>query len=1078
MGKRKKYILFLLVLFITVLGNSKVIYSDSNLTVNNKIVKSDTVNFQSLTVKNGISNNYITKILQDSRGYIWIGTADGLNRYDGSGVKIYNYDYEEEKSLNSTYITALAEDCNGNMWVGTDGGLSIINMKTNEVTRIGDNSDYSISNYHVTSIFKDNNNTMWVGTANGLNRYDDKTGKFIKYYAEEGNSKSLTNNYITDIKQCENYNILVSTQKGATYIDIDSFEINEQRENNYKNDKYIYSIDFDNDYQCWYSTKDGIYYFDKNKIQRIYFDLDIGEKINTAITNILCDSKNNIWFASSNGLIKHEKDNDITKVYKINKEVSNSLLSNYVTYVYEDRNGVIWIGTDNGVSILNNTQEFNKEYNYLFEDMDISETSVTSILEDSDGDIWIGTKYNGIVSFSVETNELTRYIYDNTMEQSLSSNTINYLCEIEKGIILVTTNEYIDLIFKESGHIENVKKNDIGLESAKDLIKVYNDGTYTWTGSSDGFYSNLQGTNLSTNYNDQFDEKGLTSYKIVDVFPDEKDENILWLAGSRHTGLIKFHKQEGILKTYNSNNTSNNLTYDTINCIQGDGNGNLWIGTNSCLNKFNIETETFNNYSKKDGLANEYINSLLIDDEGNLWIGTNNGLSKFNIEKQKFTNYSEVDGLQGTLFKRGAAYKTKNGQMLFGTTKGIVSFYPSDIKEEIYNENKVVLGNIKVNNELIEYEDNEIIKLNYNENNIEIKYFLPDYGRLGGVSYAYKLEGVDSDWKYKDSGANAVYTLLSPGDYTFKVMAIKSNGDITDETSISFKIKSPIWKTKTAYILYFIIIAAIVIYIRNNVRILRAIVDRQTKEINAQMETNRKLYEKNIKNEKFKNDYFVNLSHELRTPINIILSTVQLLKSLGEKGDISKENQNKYSNIITKSSNNLLKIINDIIDSSKIESGAYKINKQEDIDIVYLVEETALGMSSLINEKGIELIIDPEVEEKTICCDPNEIERCIINIIGNAVKFTDAGGEIRVLIKDYDKFVSISVEDTGIGISLEDQEFIFNRFEQGENMNSTHVSSSGIGLTLVKYIVELHGGNISLESEVNKGSKFTITLPV
>ena len=204
MGKRKKYILFLLVLFITVLGNSKVIYSDSNLTVNNKIVKSDTVNFQSLTVKNGISNNYITKILQDSRGYIWIGTADGLNRYDGSGVKIYNYDYEEEKSLNSTYITALAEDCNGNMWVGTDGGLSIINMKTNEVTRIGDNSDYSISNYHVTSIFKDNNNTMWVGTANGLNRYDDKTGKFIKYYAEEGNSKSLTNNYITDIKQCEN----------------------------------------------------------------------------------------------------------------------------------------------------------------------------------------------------------------------------------------------------------------------------------------------------------------------------------------------------------------------------------------------------------------------------------------------------------------------------------------------------------------------------------------------------------------------------------------------------------------------------------------------------------------------------------------------------------------------------------------------------------------------------------------------------------------------------------------------------------------------------------------------------------
>ena len=182
--------------------------------------------------------------------------------------------------------------------------------------------------------------------------------------------------------------------------------------------------------------------------------------------------------------------------------------------------------------------------------------------------------------------------------------------------------------------------------------------------------------------------------------------------------------------------------------------------------------------------------------------------------------------------------------------------------------------------------------------------------------------------------------------------------------------------------------------------------------------------------------------------------------------------------IIQKSSNNLLNIINDIIDSSKIESGTYKIDKQESVDIVYLVEETALNMSDYINSKGIDLIIDPEVEELSICCDSKEIARCVINLIGNAVKFTEEGGKIKVLIKEDNENVSISVEDNGLGISKDDQEFIFKRFQQGRNVNSTQVSSSGIGLTLVKYIVELHGGHVELESELNKGSKYTIVLPI
>ena len=247
-------------------------------------------------------------------------------------------------------------------------------------------------------------------------------------------------------------------------------------------------------------------------------------------------------------------------------------------------------------------------------------------------------------------------------------------------------------------------------------------------------------------------------------------------------------------------------------------------------------------------------------------------------------------------------------------------------------------------------------------------------------------------------------------------------------------------------------------------------------KLNKQLEENKKLSEEIISCEKFKNNYFVNLSHELRTPINVISSIMQLTESLMNNNTMTYEKAKGYTKIINKNCENLLKIISEIIDSSKIETGSYKINKRDN-DIVYLVEETTLSMINYIEEKGLSLIIDPEIEEKVISYDEIEIERCIINLIGNAVKFTPEGGEIRVYIKEIKDYIEITIEDTGIGIPKEDQEFIFKRFAQVDGNGATKSSSSGIGLTLVKYIADLHGGYIRLESEPGKGSKFTIGLP-
>ena len=300
------------------------------------------------------------------------------------------------------------------------------------------------------------------------------------------------------------------------------------------------------------------------------------------------------------------------------------------------------------------------------------------------------------------------------------------------------------------------------------------------------------------------------------------------------------------------------------------------------------------------------------------------------------------------------------------------------------------------------------------------------------------------------------------------------HGELTKETKINIRVKRPIWKTPLAYIIYISIIGALFIYIFNYVKILQRLVDQKTMNLNKQLQENERLNKEIINNEKFKNNYFVNLSHELRTPINVITSTIQLIKLRSK--DSTYENFNQYMEIINKSCDNLLKIINDIIDSSKIETGKYKINKKNN-DIVYIVEETALNMSKFIEDKGISLIIDPDMEEQIISCDEVEIERCIINLLANAVKFTQEGGEIRIYIKKVKNNIEITIEDTGIGISKEDQEFIFKRFSQVDGTKAVKTSSSGIGLTLVKYIVELHGGYIKLESELNVGSRFTIGIP-
>ncbi|WP_291651100.1 sensor histidine kinase [Clostridium sp.] len=1077
-------------LLIWILLISVIIYNLIPIKVSAETFRKE--QFEKLSIDDGLSNEYVTKIFQDSKGYMWIGTVDGLNRYDGERIKIYNSSYEDKNSLSSTYITEIEEDLKGNLWIGTDRGLDFLVRDKDNIVRMKDLSidKYNLGELKITSLLKSSydENIMWVGTENGLMKIDIENEKVEAFYNDKDDQNSLTNSYITCLEEGKDNTIWVGTKDGINIIDKNS-KIVYSGSKMYADNLFICHIEIDNLGNVWISTNYGILNYNIGEEERdvawIFNDsgikqYDLKEKKNYDVyTNknkereiynnnyILSDSKNNIWIASSEGVLRYSNDRQEFDILKKDSNGVNSLNSNVITYFYEDFNGTIWIGTDKGVNILNN----NNQFDFLPQEIYLSDKNIVSILQDNQY-IWLATKYNGIYIFDKTMGNLVDQIYKDDSRIDLSNQYIKSLFKInDENILIITDKRAVLVNTKESLYAYQLIEDSYYTE----INYVYSDGEIIWLASTADFYSYNIITREKLYYSKELMEFDINPGHIKYILPDYKDKDILWLGGI-DIGVVKYHKEKGVIEQYtNKSLDKNSLISNYINCMTFDNSGNLWIGTNIGLSKLDIKTNKFTSYTTADGLTNNFINSILIDNNDNLWISTNKGLNKFDIKKEELINFTRMDGLYGYQFNLNSSIKLNDGMMIFGSTNGFSYFYPDDIVTPKSNNNEVVIGDIYIGKDKVVYDGNNLV-LNYKDKNLSIDYFVPNYENLNNITYEYMIEGIDSDWIYIDSKSNLDFKLLEPGNYILKIRARNGHGELTKETSINIRVKNPIWKTPFAYLVYIFIIIIVSACIIYYVKILQRLVEKKTIKLNKQLEENKKLSEEIINKEKLKNNYFVNLSHELRTPINVISSTVQLINTLSKDKCITEEQSNKYMNIISKNCGNLLKIINDIIDSSKIETGQYKINKKNN-DIVYIVEEAALNMSEFIEEKGLTLTVDPDMEEKIISCDGNEIERCVINLLANAVKFTPEGGEIRVYIKEIENNIEISVEDTGIGISKEDQGFIFKRFSQVEGTGVTKVSSSGIGLTLVKYIVELHDGYVKLESELNKGSKFTLVIP-
>ena len=1041
------------------------------------------INFKKITTENGLSQTSVQYIFQDSKGYMWLGTSDGLNKYNGNKFEVYRYNKEKNTSISGNYVAAINEDSNGNIWVGTSRGINKIDpINKKNVTYLPGINGCNISDHNITEILIGKDDKIYVATTNGLNVYDEKTDNFINLYPydEKKGENNLSSQYIYSIVEDDNNNIWIGTIDGLNRVNKETGEVKKFYKNSGKlaiNDNFIYKLFVDNQNNLWIGTDNG----GLNKLNLdtytmesyVHDDKDPNSIAGNSIRYILKDSRNILWFGTDEGLSRMEEGSNEFTNYQSNIFDSQSIVSNDVLSLFEDESGTIWVGTYDGISLFNVQTAFKNYKNNPVDSNSLSSNMMAGIYEDNENLLWVGTVSDGLNVIDRKTGKVERYSSSED-DNSLSSDNIRDIVGIDNEIWIATEDsltKYDKLTKKFTKYFQGNDKNSL---ISNDIRNLYiDDKGILWIATKDGI-CNFDRDKKFTSYKDIFLKNGITETMYSDIIQDK--DGLFWIASTLDGGLISLDIDTNEINVYrNDENDEKSISFNSIRSIAVDSKNNIWVATQYGLNKFDKENKIFTRYTEGDGLANNFINGVLIDEDDNIWMSTNSGISKYDVSYEKFINYDATDGLQGNEFNGFSYYKNKDGEMFFGGVNGLTYFHPLKLNEKGFLP-KVQIDSISSNEN--HYSDFSNINLNYKNSNIQFDFFLPDYRNVVKIQYAYKLEGLDEDWVLAENRNYASYTNLESGTYTFMVKARNKTGDWSEPTNITFTVGEKPWETPFAFFMYGVTLLLVIYFIWNRVKILDSLVDQRTYELNNKLKENKELYDKLITIEKYKNNYFVNLSHELRTPLNVIISIEQLLSKLNnEKKDIPKEKLDYYLCTLRRNSDRLLNLINNIIDTSKIESGSYKLEIKEH-DIVYLVEEVVLSMKDYIEANGIELIIDPDIEEKIIECDDNEIEKCVVNLVGNAVKFTKEGGKIEVKITDLGEEVRISVRDTGIGIDSKYHETIFDRFGQAYNDISEEYGGSGLGLTLTKQLVTLHNGNIYVESKVNVGSTFIIILPV
>ena len=793
------------------------------------------IKFEHITVDHGLSQSGISCILQDSQGFMWVGTQDGLNKYDGYNFTIYKYDELNSHSLSDNFIASIYEDKSGIVWVGTDnGGLNKFDRKTEQFSRYTHEPDNpnSLSDNRILSIYEDKFGALWIGTnGRGLNKFNREAEQFTHYSHNSNDPNSLGDNTVFSIYEDKLGTLWIGTDGGG----LNKFNRETEQFTHYTHNPddfnslssdTVLSIYEDQSGNLWIGTRGGgLNKFNRETRQFIHYTHDPtnpNSLSDNTVSSINEDQFGNLWLATTSwygnyygaGLDKFEPETEEFIHYTHDSANPNSLSDNTVSYVFKDNSEILWIGTAfGGINLLDRKEQKFTHFKHNPADSNsLSSNSVGSIYEDQNGILWIGTFRGGLNKFDLKTRRFTHYTHDPDNPYSLSSDEVWSIYEDHLGTLWIgTSGGGLNKFDRETGKFTHYKHDHNNINSLSDdsVWSIYEDHLGTlWIGTLNGGLTKFQReTEQFAQYKqDSNNPNSLSDNNIFSIYEDHL--GTLWI-GTASGGLNKFvRKNEKFTQYKHDPNKPNSLSYDRVLSIYEYPTGTLWIGTyGGGLNKFDIATETFTHYTTKDGLPNNSVIGILADDDGNLWLSTGKGLSKFNPQNETFRNYDISDGLQGNEFDGVKAhFRSKTGKMFFGGLNGFNAFYPERVKDNPHIP-PIVLTDFKKFNESAKLEkpisETKEIKLSYKDNFFGFEFAALDYTNPSKNQYAYKLEGFDKDWIYAGTRRYATYTNLDGGTYTFRVKGSNNDGVWNEKgTSVKIIITPPPWKTWWAYTLY------------------------------------------------------------------------------------------------------------------------------------------------------------------------------------------------------------------------------------------------------------------------------------
>lgn len=1055
-----------------------------------RVYSNDPLYFSNLSLNDGLSQITVTSVFQDKNGYMWFGTRNGLNRFDGYRFDVFANEQGSVYSISDNHILCISESSNGDLWVGTNNGLNRLNTESGEFNRYfhAEKSLSSLSHNMVSSLYYDSDDNLWVGTNDGLSLYNKDNDSFINTDIDG----LLNNNPINTIFRQDDNLYLGTSFQGLI----------------------IYNV--------------------RSKAYTIHKD-----DLATNVRSVFVDKDGDLWVGTyHNGLyMRSEKGGNFT-----NYSTKNGLTNDNVRCISESPEGNILVGTFNGLNIIDSKTNVITQYKtYGSEEGNLSHYSIYSIYYDRSHTLWIGT-YAGGVNYYSPYGQKFRFTDPNSLFHSVVG-IIGTLLEIGDNLYIATEGGGLLEMDKTTKAIKQYKlfKNDNGSYASNILKSLFYDGNYIYCGTNLGtvYTFNLKSKEFKLFYDFKQENSiyhisknadgnmiiggvnqiGLTLLtkdgKAINKFPvtGQKDisfhnvrciyelkDNIL-LIGTRNDGLYHYDLNKGTLERFyhkTSGESNKQLPENYITDIFKDSAGNIWIATfGGGLCQFDITTGTFVVINSKNGLLDNNICSILEDNNRHLWVSSISGISDIDIDTKEIMTYSYSSGIRINEFTPHAGIKLSDGIMVFSGNNGFISFNPRKMSVNPYVP-PIKLSRLYINNERINVRDHsnilgksfnsqQQITLTYAQaNNISIEYTALNYIFSDRNRYEYILEGFDKTWNDVGTRRMAYYTNIPPGQYIFKVRGSNNDGIWNNEgTSIIIKVLPPFWQTWWAYVLYIVFIITIVYFI------LRYFYERKRLENEVKL----KQAESKAREEfhQARDKLFTNFSHELRTPLTLILSPledmVQNSKELPEK--VQKNHRLMYSNSLR-----LLRLVNNLMDFQKKESGNLKLKIHKG-DFIGFSKEMVSLFEEMAYLRDITLEFNTQEDELDYNFDLNLMEKVYFNFLSNAFKNTPNSGKITVAVDSLsfidlknnfpgktalfnpkiDRYIIVKIEDSGIGIEPGELEKIFTPFYQvAQNEHSS--SGTGLGLSLSKAIIEMHHGVVWAESSENSGAVFICILPV